>query len=380
MDFRRNIEKKLGQILNKLKSINAVKSYKLNISWASKEDIDAKIIKSLSELDAGLCKCLQASKPRRAEIRNVISELVKKKNVMDSRSETSDSDLSKPEKTVKVSNSRGLESTRTNENHEDVKTFLCEYCGKQFLHMSAWKYHLLNVHRGLNDKSDSKSENVEKKKPKFECDICSKIFSVLKNLESHKVTHDLRHECSRCSEKFRTKSQLNCHVKSFHPRERKTNQKCKFCNHLSFDSRVDLENHIAEEHPKERRWSRKSAESHVCTYAGCGKTFKHARSLRSHAALSHDARKATFTCDVCDKSFFEKGKLNRHLLCHQDGTAFECDSCRKTFSRRDALKRHVSISHPDKKDVKSFRCKFCDKAFSLKHNRDVHEENVHVSF
>lgn len=360
MNVAMDVENKLEQTLKKLKMTHAIKSFKLKINWGHKEDV-AKEYQNLSEIKDALNKCLFKilSRPRRAEIRNVISELVKKKNDMDSLSEISNDSVNSSNFDSEVMNN----SKKVSNAH--LKQFLCEYCGKQFLQMSTWKYHLLNVH-DQNKKIKQAIRN--KDETKFPCEICAKCFSSLKILESHKSTHKA-HECVGCFQKFETKAKLNSHVKSVHEMK----LKCRYC-HLPFKCKIQLRNHVLDEHKRPKVKDRPSPKSEfVCPYLNCGKTFKYSRSLRNHVASTHESGKEALSCDVCRKSFFDKGKLNRHLTSHQAGK-FECNVCSKTFSRMDALKRHVVVSH---EEAKSFTCKFCDKTFSLKYNRDTHQENVH---
>ena len=49
-----------------------------------------------------------------------------------------------------------------------------------------------------------------------------------------------------------------------------------------------------------------------------------------------------FTCDVCNKQFKFKCKLERHKQVHTR-TIFACNICSKSFKRKDHLKNHKEV-------------------------------------
>ena len=52
-----------------------------------------------------------------------------------------------------------------------------------------------------------------------------------------------------------------------------------------------------------------------------------------------------FTCEVCDKHFTHKGKLNRHFKKHVDLKRYHCNQCGLSFSRQDGLTQHMFNQH-----------------------------------
>ena len=63
---------------------------------------------------------------------------------------------------------------------------------------------------------------------------------------------------------------------------------------------------------------------------------------------------------MCDKSFFDKGRMTRHMAStHEGKQAFTCKVCEKSFSAKSNMERHISTVH---EEVKAFKCKMCKKA------------------
>ena len=52
-----------------------------------------------------------------------------------------------------------------------------------------------------------------------------------------------------------------------------------------------------------------------------------------------------FQCDKCNKQYYHKSHLNRHIASVHDGKKSECDQCKKQFSDKENLKRHISTVH-----------------------------------
>lgn len=83
----------------------------------------------------------------------------------------------------------------------------------------------------------------------------------------------------------------------------------------------------------------------------CGAKFVWKKGLKRHFATFHNPakeqkKKVQITCTFCDKIYFSKGNLNRHLKVHQSNGKHECQICKKTFSRYDYLRNfHMVQEH-----------------------------------
>ena len=62
--------------------------------------------------------------------------------------------------------------------------------------------------------------------------------------------------------------------------------------------------------------------------------------------MIHSGEKG-FTCEVCYKSFIEKGKLKRHTLQHTGERPHMCEQCGKRFIERYKLTKHMETHHKD---------------------------------
>lgn len=355
MDMSKKICTKLQKILKKLKVLKIIQTFKLEICFCPLQSIP---LANLVEIDSVLKKCLKkiVTKPKKTEIRNVISELVKRKNMnYFSPNNPSDdnknlkggkeeikfgpevnscssvieaesvSDMIKKEIYVRDINLEGTLST-------EVKKYSCEVCGTKFYDIQKWRLHL-REHKAILPKNYQFSE----------------IF--LKGFRKKSI-------CDEVSKLSKFQSSLS-----------KINEPAE--NYDSFKNQTEaIENN---EIDLKSRKSFKSCDKFFCI---CGKVFRLLKTLRKHQSIKHSVDRKEYCCDVCRKTFLELGKLNRHMLSHRS-SQYHCSECHKPFARSDALKRHVMITHSEKKE---FECTFCQKKFKLKYNRDVHEKNLHVSF
>ena len=81
----------------------------------------------------------------------------------------------------------------------------------------------------------------------------------------------------------------------------------------------------------------------------------------------HCYRSQNITCELCEETFQNNGKLKRHIITHYD-KPFECRECEKSFSRPEALRCHKRIHTGEK----PFECHLCEKAFADKSSHGRH--------
>ena len=109
----------------------------------------------------------------------------------------------KSHQSVKSGKRKGT-STRHELIHKEVKSYLCDKCGKTF----AWRCHL------------KKHELIHTGEKRHKCTKCGKRFTQRSHLTAHELTHtrDKPHQCTECGKRFTHRSNLTVH-KSTHTRE-----------------------------------------------------------------------------------------------------------------------------------------------------------------
>ena len=79
---------------------------------------------------------------------------------------------------------------------------------------------------------------------------------------------------------------------------------------------------------------------------------------------THSGTRRQYDCDQCDKTFFHKMNLKRHLTVHTGERAYKCEQCQKTFSLLSSLRKHELI-HSGKRP---YGCDQCGKTFIQSHH------------
>lgn len=283
------------------------------------------------------------------------------------------------------------------------KPYLCVQCTKTFVRRSDLRKHVF-VHAGIR---------------LFNCTQCSKSFTRSTNLAKHKRTHEepqKTYRCMLCPKAFQSNLQLSHHME-IHMNRNTFN--CKFCN-LVFTHRDELEIHQKthipppmpqmnkiqppqqpqqvsmgfysqiqhlpspprpqiEERPTINFYSQNQSQlksdypimnqllSNFKPYKcdRCIESFNTFQQLQNHQEIFHAK---SFTCSLCNLSYYKKKELDRHITSHHTDIRFNCPKCPKSFTRKDKLLRHEKIHSAPQ----FFNCPLCAAVFLRKPLLDLH--------
>ena len=89
----------------------------------------------------------------------------------------------------------------------------------------------------------------------------------------------------------------------------------------------------------------------------------------THNDSSVCGRDKPYRCNVCDKQFFGKDTLIKHLRVHT-GQKFVCAVCEMNFTTNEELGEHNIRNHSR---GKPYHCTVCDKHFSRKRILTTHQ-------
>lgn len=177
--------------------------------------------------------------------------------------------------------------------------------------------------------------------PKFQCELCRKVFRKKPFLKAHEKSHQ--------------------------------NLQCPVC--LKICSARFLEKHMKiHEGERERKFQ--------CNL--CKQKFLTKNILNQHRKI----HEKSFKCDFCGYVSGRKHILKQHLNNHKAGGKFKCLSCKKLFDSKSQLTNHSLklIKNPEicMRVTKKFICKTCEKHFQnfcdLKRHEKIHNEKLSVQF
>ncbi len=175
--------------------------------------------------------------------------------------------------------------------HTGVKTFDCPHCDKKFVNKDKLSSHL-RTHAGVKT---------------YACDLCPQKFRHRCDAEHHRSTHVeetvvLLYRCTDCGASFNMHRDLKIHTLNVHGKgEGPVPFECEFCGNVYRNSHKLIAHR------------RKHTGEKPFTCELCGKVFAWQKSLKDHMQIHNSERKREYQCVVCQKWFFEKYSLTRHL-------------------------------------------------------------------
>ncbi|XP_035791228.1 zinc finger protein 62 homolog [Anopheles albimanus] len=227
------------------------------------------------------------------------------------------------------------------------RDFMCDTCGLAFEQKFA-----LEMHRTRHDQ-----------KRQFKCDYCpleyyTKPEKLLHIKQVHLKVFEVK--CPDCGLLFKTKNELNQHVKSHTDTRTYTCSVCKF----GFKSQTHLSRHTKSVHQDVR---------YKCDY--CSQSYCRKDKLRMHIEKQHNIQ-TYFVCDICLQSYNTRSKLDDHKEHHLNPKDQQCGTCLAAFLTQKDFDEHRCITYRE-----NYIC--CNRDFKFhfhfnKHMFLVHGEHTNV--
>ncbi|KAM9296815.1 zinc finger protein PLAGL2 [Gastrophryne carolinensis] len=188
----------------------------------------------------------------------------------------------------------------------------------------------------------TEQEGPQQQDPKrFTCPqlLCDKTFASKYKLCRHMATHSLQksHQCFHCGKMFHRKDHLKNHLQTHNPN--RVALQCPECS-KNYSTKYGHRRHLALHAIARGDLS--------CTI--CLQVFRDRQSVLEHLK-SHNHRPAVgnrekkYPCEHCDRCFYTRKDVRRHLVVHTGRKDFQCHCCSQMFGRKDHLTRHLKKSH-----------------------------------
>lgn len=244
-------------------------------------------------------------------------------------------------------------------NHEGEKPYLCEHCGRSFASSNLLKSHMHYQHNSNLDY--------------FTCSVCSKAFNKKSRLDIHmRIHNEVRpFECSTCGKKFHTNGNLRKHLVT-HTGDRP--HKCHLCD-KTFSQMTNLRLHLRIHQQlvdtgKVSVHVRKPEMIYRCDF--CPMTFSRERHFYFHRC-THTGEKPSLPCSHCDSNWANIDELKQHKLQQHPGTVHQCPLCDKSFFKKSAMQKHMAVHSQDSAPKPVFQCQHCNSHFTTAAAKIVHE-------
>ncbi|KAM8827272.1 zinc finger protein 1035 [Synchiropus picturatus] len=228
---------------------------------------------------------------------------------------------------------------------------------------------------------ETPSQSVTKK-PVFKCLHCNQEFKFKSEFLRHSVKHSglQPYPCSRCGQRFRSRSLAKQHMEICHKVEPADDDGTK---------------ESCDPSPSQVESAKEADLRYKCTF--CNKCFLKARSLRNHILTHNEAK--PYRCKSCQSSFSRFDHLKVHQasckvkkmrleICipklsledvaqgwkssMESQETPQCKFCFKSFPALSSLNRHITLFHT----VKHFKCKQCSSTFSHEKSLKFHMKKM----
>ncbi|XP_063899037.1 zinc finger protein 682 isoform X5 [Helicoverpa armigera] len=204
--------------------------------------------------------------------------------------------------------------------HNKYKTFLCEICGQGFVAQANVTSHIKNVHSITNGQKCQKCDKVFRnpyalqihcdrihKMELLKCPKCPEILASKYLKKQHlALVHDvkkLQFNCDQCTRVFTMKSRLVQHQLRTHLKQKTV--ACEICGFKVFNNDL-LKRHMV------RHDDSRPFECEVCS-----KTFQRKKTLEIHKRIHTNDRR--YVCKECGRAFVQVTSWKLHMRVHHSG-------------------------------------------------------------
>ena len=193
--------------------------------------------------------------------------------------------------------------------------------------------------------SDPPTPTKTKEKKSFVCDICGSIKYKKQDLDNHlRNVHQMdvgtTPYCDICKKKYGNAASFKLHVNSIH----------------------------------KNIWLHNCPQ---CDYKTNSKQQFQAHEKRKHSTKQEQELSKTFLCPNCEKGFYTRSLLQKHLnndTCNITEKNFECDKCNpsKWFKANSGLLIHIQKYHTH--EIELFQCSQCERLMGSKGAMKKHKQ------
>ncbi|XP_062542364.1 zinc finger protein 62 homolog [Armigeres subalbatus] len=252
------------------------------------------------------------------------------------------------------------------------KKYACERCGKSFKKSGFLNRHIKSYKCIVIDDQGTSSESP------IQCKVCHKIFKTKKQLINHKRVHGpKKYVCERCGKSFVRREQLLQHTKCYKDNsddyqtanvydetknKSQTELRCVVIKNENADDMNDVI--VIEEAKIETRLDLEHEARSALT--------------NGQSTMKNETVVEPFKCEICQKSFIFRGRLQHHKKYTHGKKEHECPICGKPFAYQHHMQHHMRTHEPRCErqskeseicNARAFKCNFCQKTY--KSDRDL---------
>ena len=97
------------------------------------------------------------------------------------------------------------------------------------------------------------------------------------------------------------------------------------------------------------------------------------KDLKKHSQSKHLGPRVVCKINDCNKTFYDKSGLRKHIKSKHEGIRYKCDECTQTFTTKRSLRDHEKTKHKGYK----YKCKKCGKEYAWLNGLSRHEREAH---